>query len=304
VTGTVGTFGAAAAAGKLLGLAVEPTCHALGIAGTLASGLAAMHGTMCKPLHPGKAAMHGLMAGLLAARGFDSSTRVLESPKGFGWVLAGDRDFGEITDGLGERWEMRRNGFKPYASGVVTHPVIDAVLHLREQHDLRVEEVASLEARVSPLVLEPTGNREPRTGLEGKFSVYHCAAIALLEGEASEAQFTDEKVSAPATVRLRERVAMVADDAVRKGEAHVVMVLRDGRCLESHVEHATGTAGNPMSDEQLGRKFLGLATPMLGQERAHRVIDLVNGLETLSDSGELVRACVPNEVMSEAAPRP
>ncbi len=291
VTATVGTFGAAVAAGKLLDLDARSMAYALGIAGTLASGVTEMLGTMCKPLHPGKTAMHGLMAAMLAARGFDSSPRVLESPKGFGTVLAGDRNFDAVTDALGDRWELRRNGFKPYASGVVTHPIIDGAIELRNRHGLQPEDVEAVDARTNPFVLVPTGKTEPRTGLEGKFSIYHCVAIALIEGAAGEAQFTDEKVNEARAIDLRRRVRILPEEAIRKDEAYVSILLRDGRRLETHVEHASGTEDNPMSDEAMRQKFLHLSAPVLGEARARRAIELVDRLEALADGGDLVRAC-------------
>lgn len=295
VTATVGTFGAAAAAGKLLGLDQISMTHALGIAGTLASGVTEMLGTMCKPLHPGKAAMHGVMAALLASKGFNSSSQVLEAPKGFGWVLAGDRNFAAVTDGLGERWELRRNGFKPYASGVVTHPIIDGVIQLRNRHGLQPDEVESIEAHTNPFVLVPTGKIEPKSGLEGKFSIYHCVAIAIIDGMVSAGQFTDQKVNDPKTVELRRRVHILPDESIRMDEAQVVLHLKDGQRLDVYVEHSMGTEQNPMTDEGLREKFLHLASPFLGQARGKGVIDSVDGLEQLTDVGDLARACVSSQ---------
>ena len=247
---------------------------------------------MSKALHPGKAAMHGVMAAMLAARGFDSSPRVLEASKGFGWVLAGDRNFDVVAAGLGDRWEMRRNGFKPYASGVVTHPIIDGAIELRNRHGIQSEDVEEVEARTNPTVLVPTGKKEPRTGLEGKFSIYHCVAIAIIDGAAREAQFTDEKVNNPKAVNLRRRVRIAPEESISKDEAIVSILLKDGRRLETHVEHASGTELNPMSNEAMREKFLSLASPTVGEAGAHHVVETVDRIETLPNVGELVEACV------------
>jgi 2-methylcitrate dehydratase PrpD len=126
VTGTVGHFGAAAAAAQVLGLRPEQTASALGAAGTQAAGLKGVYGSMGKALHPGKAAMDGLLSALLAARGFDASSSILETKHGFLSVLSSDPDPDLAIDGLGESWTLLEDGFKPYACGSLTHPTIEA----------------------------------------------------------------------------------------------------------------------------------------------------------------------------------
>ena len=186
ITGTAGVFGAAAAAGNLLGLDEQKMIWALGIAGTQSSGFREMFGTMCKSFHPGRAAQNGLSAALLADRGFTSSDRVLEAPRGFAHVMSTKRDFDEITGGLGEGYEIALNTYKPFACGIVIHPSIDGCIQLRNEHRLKAHDVASIELDVHPLVLELTGKKTPRTGLEGKFSVYHSAAVAIIHGAAGD----------------------------------------------------------------------------------------------------------------------
>ncbi|MBI3067826.1 MAG: MmgE/PrpD family protein, partial [Betaproteobacteria bacterium] len=175
-TGTCGVFGAAAAAGKMLALDERQMTWALGIAATQASGLREMFGTMCKPYHPGNAARNGLAAALLAQKGFTSSERAIEAPRGFAHVLAAERNLDAITKGLGETFELASNSYKPFACGVVIHPIIDGCIRLRNEHNPAAELIESIALRVHPLVLELTGKQAPQTGLEGKFSVYHAAA--------------------------------------------------------------------------------------------------------------------------------
>ena len=188
ITGTAGVFGAAAATGRLLGLTEQQMVWALGLAATQASGLREMFGTMSKPFHPGNAARNGLLAALLAQRDFTSSDQGIEAKRGFANVLSTRFKPEEITERLGETWEISLNTFKPFACGIVIHPIIDACIQLRNSPGFDVEAVEAVEAKVHPLVLELTGKKTPTAGLEGKFSVYHSAAVALLHGAAGEAE--------------------------------------------------------------------------------------------------------------------
>ncbi|HLS87702.1 MAG TPA: MmgE/PrpD family protein, partial [Burkholderiales bacterium] len=175
ITGTAGVFGAAAATGWLLRLNPQRMAWALGLAASQAAGLREMFGTMTKSFHPGRAAQNGALSAFLAQAGFDSSERAIEAPRGFARVLSDRQDYDEITEGLGERWEAALNSYKPFACGIVIHPTIDGCRQLREALGADVGSIASVELEVHPLVLELTGKKAPRTGLETKFSVYHAA---------------------------------------------------------------------------------------------------------------------------------
>jgi 2-methylcitrate dehydratase PrpD len=270
----VGGFGAAAAVGRLLDIEPGKLAQALSLSATQAGGLREMFGTMTKPLHPGRAAANGLLSVLLVNRGFTSSSRGLEAPRGFLPVVSEDPDYAVLTEQLGETWQLRDNAFKPYPCGVVTHPVIDGVLRLRRKHQLSPQEVASVTARVHPLVVELTGKEKPETGLEGKFSVYHCAAAALVDGVVLPAQFTDERVQARELAALRERVTTVVDDELREDEAVVELETAADSVLREHVEHATGSKDNPMTAEQLISKFLNLTVPVVGERDAELLVDV------------------------------
>jgi 2-methylcitrate dehydratase PrpD len=281
ITSVVGGFGAAVAAGKLLGLDEQQLTYALGLAGAQAGGTGHAIGTLNKPFHPGRAAMSGVLGALLAERGLTSGEDFLTGRHGFHAVYQSDRDLEVLTNRLGEQWELRRAGFKPYACGIVVHALLDGLLALREEHRLRPDEVESVEARVNPMVLVPTGIREPSTGLEGKFSVFHSAAVALIDGLAGPAQYTDQRVNDPAVVDLRRRVEVSGDEALGRGQADVAILLRDGRRLTRHVPQASGSADHPLTDAQLGRKFESLVAPILGAERSARLQATVGQLEQL-----------------------
>ncbi|HXZ08434.1 MAG TPA: MmgE/PrpD family protein, partial [Paraburkholderia sp.] len=240
ITGTAGVFGAAAAAGKLLGLDEQQMVWALGLAATQPVGLREMFGTMTKSFHPGRAAQNGLVAAMLAARGYTSSEQGIEAKRGWANVTSTHRNYGEITEGLGERHESLLNTFKPYACGIVIHPAIDGCIQLRNEHGLKAGSIASVLLKVHPLVLELTGKRTPQTGLDGKFSVYHSAAVAIIDGRAGEQQYSDAAVHEPETVRLRDKVSAEIDPAMPADAVHITITLNNGERLEKHVEHAIG----------------------------------------------------------------
>ena len=291
VTGTVGHLGAAAAAAKLLGLKPTAVAHALGAAGTQAAGLKGVYGSMGKALHPGKAAMDGLLAALLAAAGFDGSTTILEAKHGFLDVLSPDPDPELATEGLGERWMLPDDGFKPYACGSLTHPTIEAVIALGAEHDLAAGDIAAIEATVNDYVSWVTAKDQPTTGLEGKFSIFHCAAVAALDGTASVGQFTDERVNDPDVVAMRARVSIAVDDALAKDAAVVTLTLTDGRAVTKEIPHNKGTPARPMSDNEIESKFLELAVARIGEDPAQRVAEMCWSLEKQPDAGEIARLC-------------
>jgi len=293
ITGTAGVFGAAAAAGKLLGLNEQQMAWALGIAATQSSGLQEMFGSMCKSLHPGRAAQGGLTAALLAAANFTSSEQAIEAPRGFAHVLSRKFDPAVITEGLGERYELLSNMYKPFACGLVVHAAIDGCLSLCREHGLAHDAIEAVELTVSPLVLRLTGKTAPQTGLEGKFSVYHAVSAAIVHGAAGEAQFSDACVRDPRVVALRDRVRALEDPAIGRTEARVTIRIRDGRTLSRHVEHALGTLARPMSDADLEAKFRGLAEGLLPPARIEETIRLCWRVAALDDAGAVARAAVP-----------
>ncbi|MBN9428323.1 MAG: MmgE/PrpD family protein [Burkholderiales bacterium] len=293
ITGTTGVFGAAAAVGWLLRLSPQQMAWALGIAATQASGLREMFGTMTKSLHPGRAAQNGAMAAFLAHAGFDSSERGIEAKRGFAHVLSTKQSFGEITEGLGERWEASLNSYKPFACGIVIHPTIDGCCQLREEFGSLASQAIEVELHTHPLVLELTGKTAPKTGLEGKFSVYHSAAMALIHGDGSPTAFTDAAVLDPAVVALRQRIRVVTHPDMHEASVRIIIKLADGKVVERHVERAIGSLERPLDEAALSRKFVGQAAPVLSEAGSRRLLDLAWSLEEAADAGELLGAAVP-----------
>ena len=297
ITGTAGVLGSAAAVGHAFGLDERQMTWALGAAATQGAGLREMAGTMCKSFVHGRAAQNGMLAALLAARNFTSSECAIEAPRGLIAVLAPGAGVEAAIAGLCERYELMRNTYKPHACGVVCHPAIDGCIELRARHGVASTQVHNVTLRVHPLALKLTGIRAPRSGLESKWSVYHSAAVALCDGVAGEAQYTDAKVHDAEVSRVRDCVVAESDAGIRDDEARVAITLVDGKRLEAHVEHALGSVGNPMSDRQLEAKFHQLAGDMFEVERRDRLLRACWAVEELTDAAEIARlAAAPSPI--------
>jgi 2-methylcitrate dehydratase PrpD len=290
ITCTAGVFGSAAACGRLLGLSEQQMIWALGLAATQPVGLREMFGSMTKSFHPGRAAQNGLTSALLAAKGFTSAEAGLEGKSGWLHVVSTEVKYDEITGGLGERFELMLNSYKPFACGVVMHPTIDACLQLRAAEHLSADQIERIDLQVHPLVLELTGKRTPQTGLEAKFSIYAAAAIAIVTGAAGPKQFTDEWARNPQVVALRDRVTATVTPGIGEAQVRATITLNDGRRLEKYIEHAVGSLEHPMTDADLEAKFLDLADGVLPAARARRLLDLCWQIETLPDAADLARA--------------
>jgi len=290
-TAAAGHFGAAAAAGKLLGLSAPQMARALGLAGTQAAGLAQVHGTMAKPLHPGKAALDGLLAALLAQRGFTCPENIIEGHEGFLAAFAGGGDPERATRGLGQSYQIMRVSFKPYAACHITHAGIDALRELRSRHALQPRQVAQIRCQVPPLLLRIAAKPEPRTGLEGKFSMQHCLAVAMAQGQAQEGQFTDAQVQDPLLVDLRHKVELIADPALKPTQAAVTVVTVEGQEYYWKTEAGKGNPQNPMTEEEFEAKFRGLAALALPKDKIERLLGLVRQLDQLEDLSALMQLC-------------
>lgn len=289
VTGVLGHLGAAAAVANLLGLDPGRTEHALGVAATQAAGLETSFGTMCKPLHPGKAAMDGLLAALLAEQGFTGPGDVVEGPDGLlATLLGGAGDEPDVADT--GRWIVQEVSFKAYPSCSLTHATIDAAREIHERWAPSLEEIERVECHVFPLAVKVAAKPAPTTGLEGKFSVQYCVALALATGDAREADFDDASVQRPELQACLARVQPRADASLSPSQARTRVVLRDGQVLEQAIQAPRGDPLNPMSDAELKAKFLGLAAPIVSQEQAERLADLCARLERLPDLRELLAA--------------
>lgn len=275
MSGMAGGFGAAAAVGRLLKLDAKQMQTAFGIAATYASGLRSMFGTMSKSLHPGKAAMSGLYGALLAKRGFTSAMNVLEADRGYFAVNAAEKEIQGVIENLGEDFEIFYNSVKPYSSGVVTHPIIDAAIALKNEYNIPIDEIKRIVAYVNHMVPDVTGKHTPSTGLEGKFSVYHCLAAGYIDGQCGPEQFSDGRVQSSDIIKLRGKINIEVNPNFHESEAKVVITTNGGRQIEHYVPQASGTADNPLSDYQLEQKYSSMAYNVIGREQTKSLAEKI-----------------------------
>ncbi len=293
ITGTCGVIGAAAAAGRLLGLDRIRMRWALSTAATHAAGFRAMFGGMGRILHSGRAAQNGLAAALMSEAGLESSERAIEASDGFANVISPRRDWAAMTDGLGTVWETAANTYKPYATGIVTQAAIDGCIRLREAHGLKAGDIAAVELAVNPIALMLTDNPRPKSANAARLSLQHVTAAGLVHGKVGAAEMTKEAVANPETAALRARVSALADDALARDQARVRIVRTAGEACACVVEHAYGSEQNPMSDADLDAKVRDLCLPVLGAEAAEALIATCRGIAGLASAASVAEAARP-----------
>ena len=272
------------------GVSLGVLCGLLGIAGTFAAGVREVFGSHAKAMHPAKAASNGVQSARLATQGFSGADDILGGRRGFWQVLSPNGHSEEaLLAGIGSRWELGNNGLKPYANGVVSHPIQDAVITLRNEHGIAPEDVASIDAEVNPLVLELMNRAEPRRGLEGKFSFQHCAAAALVDGAGHDAQFSDARVADPVISAVRSKVSAAIVESMREDEVRLSITLTSGQVHSIYVEHATGSPENPMTDSALEAKYRSLAGEALPASQVEELLGAVWDLESAPNVEQVAR---------------
>jgi 2-methylcitrate dehydratase PrpD len=293
ITGTIGVIGAAAGIGRFLGLDADRMNWALGLAATQSAGLREMFGSMGKAFHPGRAAQNGYGAALLARAGFNAGDRWLEGPRGFAHVLAATRDLSKVTARLGDHFDLRENTYKPFPCGIVNHPTIDACIQIHHEEPIAAADIVAVRLRVAPLVLDLCNQQSITRGLQGKFSVYHGAAVGLVRGKAGLREYTDEAVNDPQVRRVREAATATGDATLTEDQAHVEVELAGGRRVSRRVEQSLGNLHRPLTDAQLEEKFRDQAVLVLPAADVEALIGLCWRLDELDDVGDLVMAAVP-----------
>lgn len=291
ITSTTGSIGAAVAVGKVIGLNTTQMGHAIGVAATQVVGMQEFFGSMTKSFHVGRAAQGGMLAALLAKNGYTSSLQALEAK--FGWlhVVSTRENATAYFDQLGQVWEIEKNTFKPFPCGIVMHPTIDGAIQLHNEtadQGKDLSSVKSINLVVNSQVLVLTGKTAPTTGLEGKFSIYHAAAIGFLYGQATPSQFTDDVVNNATVVALRKKVNVTTDDETyNTAQALVTVEFTDGTTLEKHIEHAIGSLENPLTESDLKKKFMDQASKQIGEVRAEKAYAAFTNIGNMRDIGTL-----------------
>jgi len=298
-TSTLGALGAAASCGRLLGLDEEQMTCALGIACSLANGLRANFGTMTKPLHAGMAAMNGVMAAQLAARGFTSNPDALYGENGFARAFTDDTERAEeLLSTLGEPYELLDPGlsYKPYPCCRGPQGAIDAALAARREAlqggGIDAAAIEKVECKVAGWLRSVLMYHEPQTGTEGKFSLEFCVASALLEGSVGMGQFKDEVVTSAPVVQTIAKFDWqdLEGDLSSPFASEVTVTLAGGRTAVGKAERPLGEPGNPMSDEQLYDKYLECVGSIINPGVAQRTLEILKDLDALKDINELVEA--------------
>jgi 2-methylcitrate dehydratase PrpD len=289
-TVTVGSFGAACGASVLLGLDARTMSVALGIAGTQAAGLKAQFGTMCKPLHAGKANENGVTAALLAQHGFTGRTDLIEAPQGFAAATSPTTHVEAVLASRDGRHHLAQNLFKYHAACYGTHASIEAVRSLVQRHALRVEDIVSIELDVEAGADHMCNIARPRSGLEAKFSLCFNAALAAAGRDtASPATYDDAIPNDPALRALRDRVTvrlMPSDWPRMLAEARVTTA--DGRRLSARHDSGVPDADLARQGARVRAKFLSLVSPIVGDSKAEAIATAIDTLEQLEDIGSLM----------------
>jgi 2-methylcitrate dehydratase PrpD len=291
-TATFGTFGAMAAAAKLMSLDDGQTRHAFGLAGTQAAGLKSVFGTMSKPLHAGKAAQNGLMAARLAARGFTSDTDILDSDQGFAAVESSTVNREAALAEAPEGFYVCDALFKYHAACYLTHNAIEATARLRGANHLKPANVEAIRVHVNPGHMGVCNIAEPRTGLECKFSLRMTTALALAgEDTFQDTLFSDRTATREDLVALRRRVTVIPD---AKGPGSTVEIaLKDGRTLTETVDVAIPARDLAAQQAKVEHKFRHLAEPTLGAAAASEIIAISRELEAAPNLAGLMALCRP-----------
>lgn len=291
-TGTCGAFGAAIAASKILNLDAEQMLSALGIVGSQAAASMEFltNGASTKRLHPGWAAHSGIIAALLAKRGFVGPSTIIEGKSGFLHAYSDDSDVGKSVAGLGDRFEIMSVSVKPHACCRYKQGPIDGILKIMSENKLKAQEIEKVTLGILkaafPIIAEPKELKySPRSVVDAQFSMPFGAAVAILHGRASLDEYTVDNLGSPKVKEMMGKVSCVPDPELdqvypKQWPASVEIVTKDGRRFYTRVEYPKGDPENPLSWEELIEKFNELSSPVFSGDRRRKIISRVNSLET------------------------
>lgn len=293
ITATCGIFGAAAAAARLLGLDARQTAHALGIAAAQSSGLVEHLPTAAKNVQMGNSARNGLLSALLAEQGLTAAPAGIEGPRGWAASRSDTLDEAGLLRGLGESWELERNAFKAYPTGIVLAPVIDAALYLANAHDIHADDIASAEVRGSALLLSRADRPHVPDDRVSKLSIQHAVAVAVVHRRAGVREFSEPIISEPAVASLRQRVSATVDDSCSVEAAIVTIRTTSSQTLTRRIDHARGSLERPLTDLEIESKLRDLAAIGGRQADIDRLIEAVWSLDRIGNAGRLMALAAP-----------
>lgn len=299
-TATNGTFGAAASAARAMGLDTDATLRTLGLAGTQAAGLNTFFesGDMTKSIHPGKAALNGILSAELAALGATSPPTILEHPKGYLAAFSLDPKPAALIAGLGREWEILQNGFKYFPSILASHSPIQATLAIVARDAPDPTRIRRVTIETYETVRTHFSNKTVDSVMSARVSVPYCVAVAAVDGVLTQAQFAPGRIADPLVRRVLERTEVIADPELNrlypdKFPARVTIETEDGARFQETVLLPKGDPGAPLSDAELKDKFLGNCAGVLGQARSERLHGAIMRLAEAPDTAELAGLLVP-----------
>ena len=296
-SGTVGTFGAYAAAAKLLQLSADQLRSGFGLAASFAAGIRCNFGTMTKPLHVGRAAENGLTAALLAARGFTADPDALDGPWGFYAVHGGGVSIEKLSQGFGRTWTIVEPGvsIKPYPCGVLTHPTIDLMLKLVTEHDVKPDDITAVRVYAATNILKPIRYPVAANHLQAKFSLPAALAMIALARAAGKREFSDDFVGSAPMQAMQRRITSELDPEIEKMgfdkmRSRIALRLKDGRTVEGWAdERYRGGPENPLSDAELESKLRSCCEGVLDATAQARLIAAGWSVLRLGDAGRLMQ---------------
>ena len=296
-SGTVGTFGAYAAAAKLLGLKGDKLRSGFGVAASFAAGIRCNFGTMTKPLHVGRAAENGVTAVLLAERGFTADPDALDGPWGFYAVQGGGVSAEKVSQGFGKTWTIVEPGvsIKPYPCGVLTHPTIDLMLKLVTENNLKPDDIESVTVYAGTNILKPIRYPIAANHLQAKFSLPAALAMIALVRKAGKQEFSDEFVGSALMQSMQKRITTELDPEIEKMgfdkmRSRITIRLKNGRQVDGWAdERYRGGPENPLSDADLEAKVRSCCAAVISQAGQSALIDAAWSVGQLTDSSSLMR---------------
>jgi len=294
-SGTVGTFGAYAAAAKLLGLKSGALRCGFGIAASFAAGIRINFGTMTKPLHVGRACENGVTAALLARAGYTADQSALDGIWGFCAVFSGGVAADKLSQGFGKTWTIVHPGvsIKPYPCGVLTHPSADLMTRLIKDNGVKSDDIDSVVLMAGSNILNPIRYPVAKNHLQAKFSLPAILAMIALNGKAGKTEFSDEFVGSDAMQAMQQRITCRFDPEIEamgfdKMRSTIQIVLKNGRTLKSKAdERYRGGPENPMSDKELEDKVCRCAEGVLSDAATRRLIETARQVLELPDAAVL-----------------
>src|SRR2546426_4156889 len=297
-TGTLGSFGGAAACAKLLKLDTKRIANALGIAGAQAAGLRSNFGSMTKPFTAGHAAENGVVAADLASIGWTASEEILEAKEGWFSAAGGGFDPEAIMNRLGKPWTFADPGvsIKPFPSGSLTHPAMGEMLRLARENNVQAANVDKVDMGGNSAMMAALIHHRPENSLQAKFSMEFCMAILLLDRKAGLTEFTDPVVRRPEVQQLLRRVDFFVDPQGEKTRLHkkksiIKNHMKDGQTITSRAEVAKKEPPNPIHYEDEADKFRGCAEfAKWPSAKGESVIQIVRTLDKAPDVDKISAA--------------